>query len=54
MSVVWIPFSSEIYEKSMPDLMAEKGPPKSWKSHDFPERFKTTSGTNFAKNEKQK
>ena len=25
--------------------MAEKGPPKSWKSHDFPERFKTTSGT---------
>ena len=34
--------------------MAEKGPPKSWKSHDFPERFKTTSGTNFAKTEKQK
>ena len=34
--------------------MAEKGPPKSWKSHDFPERFKTTSGTKAGKNDKKK
>ena len=33
--------------------MAEKGPPKSWKSHDFPERFKTTSGTKAGKNDKK-
>ena len=34
--------------------MAQKGPPTSWKWHDFPERFKTTSGTKFGKNGKQK
>ena len=34
--------------------MAEKGPPKAWKSRDFPERFKTTSGTKFGKNVKTK
>ena len=34
--------------------MAEKGPPKSWKSHDFPERFKTTSGTNVGRKHKKK
>ena len=33
--------------------MAEKGPPKSWKSLDFPERFKTTSGTKVGKNDKK-